>query len=156
MEYERAGKGLLIGDVTRTFQSMIRSLAILILVVASLPRLGVGFTSTHYGCETAECHEAAVEVTCCCCDSGERGYCPMSEGPCECAAAPSPDPEPKPQAPLPRSDRETVFGMPNGPPRVMPDVDPDADAPSVAPQVLVLTAGKSHNEMHALLGTWRT
>lgn len=136
--------------------TMTRVLAILILVAAGLPRLGVGLAGGQDHCGEFACHQPVVQVNCCDSELVEEAYCPMSKGPCECVAAPAPNTDPKPEAPLPRSDRDTVTGMPNGPPQVMPVAEPDTDAPKVASQVLALTAGKSHNEIQALLGIWRT
>ena len=146
------------------FHKMIRILTILMLISAGLPRLGVGFVVVQGMCSESTCHQSIVQVSCCqpvvqigCCssDSGDYGFCPMSNGPCECVAAPAPFPEPKPEAPMPRSDRDSVTGMPNGPPQVTTIIELDSDAPRVASLVLALTAGKSHNEIQALLGTWR-
>lgn len=135
---------------------MIRLMTILILLTAGLPRLGVGFAGGQDACGESACHQPVVQMSCCGSDPGDDGFCPMSNGPCECTAAPAPDPEPKPEAPLPRSDRDSVTGVPNGPPQVVPVVDPDSDSPTIASLVLALTAGKSHNEIQALLGIWRT
>lgn len=135
---------------------MNRLLAILILVAAGLPRFGVGLAGGQDQCRSAACHQPIVQLSCCGNDSGDGDYCPMSNGPCECTAAPAPDPDPKPEAPLPRPDRDTVIGMPTAALQVTPVAEPDADRPKVASLVLALTAGKSHNEVQALLGTWRT
>lgn len=135
---------------------MIRIMTILILLTAGLPRLGVGLAGGQDACGESACHQPVVQMSCCGSDPGDDGFCPMSNGPCECIAAPAPDPEPKPEAPLPRSDRDSVTGIPNGPPQVVPVVDPDSDTPTIASLVLALTAGKSHNEIQALLGIWRT
>tara|TARA_E500000318_G_C3482339_1_gene180936 strand:+ start:321 stop:728 length:408 start_codon:yes stop_codon:yes gene_type:complete len=135
---------------------MLRILAILTLIFAGLPRLGVGLAGGQDACGDSACHQPVVQMSCCDSDPGDDGFCPMSNGPCVCVAAPLPDPEPLPEAPLPRSDRDTVTGMPNGSPQVTPVVEPDRDAPKVASLVLALTVGKSHNEVQALLGVWQT
>ncbi len=131
-------------------------LTILVLVASGLPRLSVGLAGCQDACGESACHQPVVQMSCCGSDSSDDAFCPMSNGPCKCIAAPASDPEPKPEAPLPRSDRDTVTGMPNGPPQVMPVVEPDSATPTIASLVLALTAGKSHNEIQALLGTWRT
>ncbi|RNC80994.1 MAG: hypothetical protein ED559_04105 [Phycisphaera sp.] len=135
---------------------MTRVLAILILVATGLPRLGVGLAGGQDHCGEFACHQPVVQVDCCGSEMVEEAYCPMSNGSCECIAAPASDPEPKPEAPLLRSDRDTITGMPNGPPQVMPVAEPDTATPKVASLVLALTAGKSHNEIQALLGIWQT
>jgi hypothetical protein len=135
---------------------MIRLFTILILVTAGLPRFGVGSASGLDQSGDFVCHQAAATMACCSTDSAANGFCPMSNGPCECVAPPAPDPRPKPEAPLPRSDRDTVTGMPNGAPRVTPVDEPRSAGPGVSSLVLGLNAGRSHNEIQALLGVWRT
>ena len=135
---------------------MIRLFTILLLVSAGFPRLGAGSAGCQDLCGESGCHPPVVQSACCGRDSEDEGFCPMSNGPCECFAAPPPDPSPKPDVPLPRSERDTATDMPNGRPRVTPVLEPASDTPRVASLVLGLTAGKSHNEVQALLGIWRT
>lgn len=80
----------------------------------------------------------------------------MSGGPCTCAAAPMPDRQPRPDAPLPRTDRDSITGLPNGPPQITPVIEPDNATPTMASLVTSLRAGKTHNEVQALLGIWIT
>ena len=145
--------------------AMLRVLAIAILIAAGLPRLGVGLVAGQDLCGDTMCHTPVVETNCCgepipgddsdfgC---GSDTFCSMSDGPCRCGISPTPDPEPLPDAPLPRTDRDSVTWLPNGPPKITPGIEPDESSPIVASLVLALTAGKSHNEIQALLGTWRT
>ncbi len=144
---------------------MIRILAILILVASGLPRLGTGFAAGQDHCGETACHVPAVEVSCCgetvpLADSdfgcGSDAFCPMSEGPCQCGISPTHAPERLPDAPLPRTDRDSVTGLPNGPPKITPVIESDDTTPSMASLVICVRAGKTHNEVQALLGVWQT
>jgi len=147
------------------YPSMIRILAILVLVASGLPRLGTGFAAGQDRCGESACHVPVVKVSCCGepippADSdfgcGSDAFCPMSEGPCRCGISPTPAPEPLPDAPLPRTDRDSITGLPNGPPKITPVIEPDDTTPSMASLVVGLRAGKTHNEVQALLGVWQT
>ena len=135
---------------------MMRTFAILVLLAAGLPRLGVGVAAGQEQCGESACHKPVVQMSLCDCDSCDGDFCPMSKGPCECITAPAPDSDPKPEAPLPRSDRDTVTGMPNGSPQVTVAAEPDATMSRLASLVLGLSADKTHNEIQAPLGIWRT
>jgi len=144
---------------------MIRILAILVLVASGLPRLGVGFAAGQDHCGETSCHVPVVETNCCgepipVQDSdfgcGSDTFCSMSDGPCRCGISPTPDPERLPDAPLPKTDRDSVTGFPNGPPRVTPVIEPDDATPAMASLVVSLRAGNTHNEVQALLGVWQT
>lgn len=144
---------------------MIRIFAILVLVASGLPRLGMGFAAGQDHCGETSCHMSSVEVSCygepipaadsdfCC---GGDAFCPMSGGPCRCGVSPTPAPERLPDAPLPRTDRDSVMGLPNGPPKITPVIEPEIATPSVASLVIGLRAGKTHNEVQAILGVWQT
>ncbi len=97
-----------------------------------------------------------VIETSCCGESSGVEFCPMSEGPCQCGISPVPAPERLPDAPLPRTERDSVTGLPNGPPTITPVIEPDDATPSMASLVVGLRAGKTHNEVQALLGVWQT
>jgi hypothetical protein len=135
---------------------MLRVLTILLLITAGLPRLGLGPAGGAYACADPGCDRPPAPVRCCAGASGEAGFCPMSNGPCVCAAAPCPDPAPEPDAPLPRSDRETVTGIPSGRTGVVSSVEAGGVKPAGGALVLAWTAGRSHNEVCAILGNWRT
>lgn len=144
---------------------MIRILAILALVACGLPRFGVGFGAGQDDCGETACHVPAVEMSCCGepippTDSdfgcGSDAFCPMSEGPCHCGLSPTPAPERLPDAPLPRTDRDSVTGLPNGPPKITTVIEPDGTTPSMASLVVGLRVGKTHNEVQALLCVWQT
>lgn len=138
----------------RNLFPMIRFLAIWFIVAAGLIRPGIGLPAGQDGCGDFACRQPAVQRACC---GGEvDAYCPMSNGPCECAAAPSSDPEPDRDAPLPRPERDSISALPNGPPQVSPPSGPDSKPASRFGLLSALNAGKSHNEVQALLGIWRT
>lgn len=145
--------------------SMLRILAIAILIAAGLPRLGVGLVVGKDHCGDTMCHMPVVETSCCGepipIDESDPGcgsdtFCSMSDGPCRCGISPTPDPEPLPDAPLPRTDRDSVTGLPTDSPKINTLNEPDDSTPSMASLVESFLAGKTHNEIQALLGIWRT
>lgn len=134
---------------------MTRYLAILVLMIAGLPRLGVGLSMGRHDEAEAACHRVIKPMACCGGGSGEDAYCPMSDGPCRCLIAPAPDPEPRPQLPLPRSDRDFFTSLPNEPTEIT--LLPEPLSTPLRPGSRVgLTGSKSHNQLQALLGIWRT
>ncbi len=144
---------------------MVRILAILVLIASGLPRLGTGLVAGQDHCGESSCHMPVVEMSCCgepipAADSdfgcGSDAFCPMSDGPCRCSISPTPAPERLPDAPLPRTDRDSVTGLPNGPSQITPVIEPDDTARSMASLVIGLREGKTHNEVQALLGVWQT
>lgn len=135
---------------------MLRLLAILALIASGLPRIGGEVASDRSGCAELACAQPAVESSGCCGSMSDADICPMSNGPCSCFAAPIPEPQPKPQTPQPRPDRESITGLPNGPPQIAVAVERDDAWPLMSPLVIALTADKSHNELQAILGIWRT
>jgi hypothetical protein len=80
----------------------------------------------------------------------------MSDGPCQCGISPTPVPERLPDAPLPQTDRDSVTGLLNDPSKFTPVIEPEDTTPSMASLVVGLRAGKTHNEVQALLGVWQT
>lgn len=145
---------------------MLRTIAILVLLTASLPGLGTGFAAGQDHCDETVCDTPAVEVMSCCekpvpaagsdFGCGSDAFCPMSEGPCRCGISPTPDPERLPDAPLPRNDRDSVTGLPNGPPKIIPVIERADTTPSMTSLVVGLRGGNTHNEVQALLGVWQT
>ncbi len=67
-----------------------------------------------------------------------------------------PDRQPRPDAPLPRTDRDSVTVLTNGPAQITPVIEPDDATPAMASLVVSPCAGKTHNEVQALLGIWQT
>tara|TARA_R110000782_G_scaffold57258_3_gene119541 strand:+ start:20445 stop:20891 length:447 start_codon:yes stop_codon:yes gene_type:complete len=145
--------------------AMLRVLAITILIAAGLPRLGVGLVAGQDHCGDTICHEPVIDMGCCgdslpdeCSDldCGSEAFCPVSEGPCKCGISETPAPDRLPDAPLPRTDRDSPTGLPNGPPKITPVIEPDDSTPSMVSLVAGLRTGKTHNEVQALLGVWQT
>ncbi len=144
---------------------MVRLLAILVLVASGLPRLGVVLAdSQDHDCESV-CHTPVVKAGCCGhpivekttdAGCGGSGFCVMSGGPCRCGVAPTTSPERRPDAPLPRTDRDSITALPDGPAQITPVSEPDDAAPSMASLAGGIHTGKTHNEVQALLGIWRT
>ena len=141
---------------------MVRTLAILIMLVSTLPGagiglgMGLGLNGGADPCGDSACHEPVVVVSCCGEQIVDEAYCPMSEGPCRCVVSPAPAPERSPEAPLPRPDRDTLTWLPNAPPRMITEFTAEPKARIAGSQTAALTAGRRHNEIQAILGVWRT
>lgn len=136
---------------------MVRILAILLLAASGLVRSGGSAAAAHAEeCTHVACVAPQADTGCCGEPAPGSSYCPMSEGPCRCGISPAPAPKPLPDAPLPRTERDSVTGLPNGPPTITPVIEPDDTTPSMASLVVGLRAGKTHNEVQALLGVWQT
>ncbi len=135
-----------------------RFLAILTILSAGFPGLGlrsVGGHAGENGCGHSGCGQVIIETTCCG-EPTEREYCPMSGGPCRCAQAPTHDSQPQPEAPRPRSDRDSLVARISAPPRVVWVTQPEGERSSNTGDAHGLLAGRTHNEIQALLGVWRT
>lgn len=134
---------------------MTRLLAILILLVSGLPRLGVASADGHSRCDgpSSLCQ---VTRSGCCSNSTDGNDCPMSDGPCQCAATPAPQPEPNPKAPPPSSDRGPFTGLLPASTRVTFVAEPEHTPKATSALVHAFTAGRTHHEIQALLGIWRT
>lgn len=135
---------------------MIRMFAILAIVLSGIPGLGIGLSRAQAlgsACSASGCPQVVIETSCCG-KPVETSFCPMSGGPCTCAAAPMPDQPSRPETPLPRTDRDSITGLPNGPPQAGLVVEPVDVTPVLASLVGGLCAGKTHNEVQAFLSIW--
>jgi len=129
----------------------LRLLAILMLLIQ--PVWLVAARGAGAGCGVWSC--CLVEVTTSCC--GERvveTVCRHTGGECLCAA---PGEAPRPEdAPAPRTERDAPTQLFVGGGAAIDLAPSDAGTPRcglVAPASL---AGRTHNEVQALLGIWRT
>lgn len=141
-------------------QFVSRLVTILAILFAAFPGVGVGLADgqapdRNHDCGSSGCHEVIFESTCCG-ELTEVSVCPKSGGPCTCAAVPMPDRQPRPDAPLPRTDRDSITGLPSGSPQITAVIDEDIATHEMASLVVSPRSGKTHNEVQALLGIWRT
>lgn len=135
---------------------ILRTLLILMLVLQPLP-LGSarGPASAQHECEPASCCVTIEHVSCC----GERTLdrvCSMSGGACECASSSDDAPARSPEAPLPRTDRDSTLAVPLPGAWVVAFGRPTPLSGLFAGTDASLLSRRSHNEVRALLGVWRT
>jgi hypothetical protein len=131
---------------------------LLILAIAWQPLAlwgAAGHAAPAEVCTATSCCTTVERVSCC----GERiveQICGKSGGACHCASAPTDTPDPRPEAPQPRTERETLVAVPSPPVHsvVYTDADGNLRPPFAAGESRL--AGKTHNEIQALLGIWRT
>jgi hypothetical protein len=137
-------------------------LTILILLLAGIPRVGIGMIGAggDAGCNDAVCQPVIVESSCCgdpapAIDMDE--YCPMSGGPCRCGVSPGNDGNQLPEAPLQRSESQITLGLSADPVRicVWTAINDEHYAPMEG-LVGNLHALRTHTETQAILGIWRT
>ncbi|MEZ6317633.1 MAG: hypothetical protein R3B49_02595 [Phycisphaerales bacterium] len=106
-------------------------------------------------CAPTSCCTTVERVTCC----GERvveQVCPMSGGECHCAASPTDTPPAPVPAPHPRTERETSVAVPTPATRVVTLIDSAFLARPLCTGETGPLSGKTHNEIQARLGVWRT
>jgi len=131
---------------------------LLILAIAWQPLILWGAASDAMPaevCTTTSCCTTVERVSCC----GERvveRVCGKTGGACHCASAPSDTPKPRPEAPQPRSERETLVAVPSSPVQSIACLDADGACRPLFATSESRLASKTHNEIQALLGIWRT
>ncbi|MBL4698849.1 MAG: hypothetical protein JKX70_08440 [Phycisphaerales bacterium] len=140
-----------------------RTLTILILLLAGLPRVDIGMfdSSAGHDCTEMVCQQPVITPSGCCeepapvVDMDE--YCPMSGGECRCGVTPDDDRTPTPKAPFQRSDTHFTLGLFDSSAEV-PRLDTSADIEhGVATDLFDgLASLRTHNETQALLGIWQT
>jgi hypothetical protein len=57
---------------------------------------------------------------------------------------------------MPRTDRDSITGHQIGPAQVTMVIESDETRPLMATLFVGVCSGKSHNEVQALMGIWRT
>jgi len=141
---------------------MIRLLTILILMLAGIPRVGIGMIGAPAvaDCSDMVCQPVVVESTCCSelmpvVDMDE--FCPMSGGPCRCGITPGDDSNPSPKAPLQRSETQITLGLFAEPRQacIWTAARDEHPAPMMG-LVGNLHALRTHTQIQAILGIWRT
>lgn len=141
---------------------MMRLMAILIFLLAGIPRVGIGMIGApaDTGCNDVVCQPVVVESSCC---SGPTPvvdmdeYCPMSDGPCRCGVSPDDDRNQPPEAPLQRSESQITVGLTAASHQVcIWTVRRDQQSAAMAGLVGNLHALRTHAETQAILGIWRT
>lgn len=141
---------------------MIRLMVILVLMLAGIPRVGIGMIGapTGTGCDDMVCQPVVVESSCCS-DAATAvdmyEYCPMSDGPCRCGITPTDDRNPAPKAPIQRSETQFTFGLNAQPVQICiwTVVSDDHSTPMIG-LVGNLHELRTHSETQAILGIWRT
>lgn len=133
---------------------LVRFLAILFLVASGVPRLGAIGTVISPTCKISSVVADDGGEGCC---SGGAHFCEMSNGPCRCVAAPAPTETPDREAPLPTTERESFSGfMSEGFAEIRVVEEPERLPTIDGPLVWALLSDRSHNELQAFLGIWRT
>lgn len=85
----------------------------------------------------------------------EESFCEMSGGPCSCDVAPGHRPKHMPEAPMPRTERESTTAVPIPSTRL---VEYSVRVPELRRENAAwfgVNAGRTHNEIQALLGVWQ-
>jgi hypothetical protein len=142
--------------------TVIRLMTILILLLAGIPRVGIGMIGApaDSGCNDAVFQPIVVQTSCCIdsepvVDMSE--YCPMSGGPCRCGITPGDDRDPLPVPPLQRSESQITLGLSDSPVQVCNWlVSKDEHSTPMPALVGSLHSLRTHAETQALLGIWRT
>jgi len=106
-------------------------------------------------CAPASCC-TTIETVSCCGESVIERVCGKTGGECLCASAPTDVPTPGREAPHPRNDRETIVAAPVTASRIFALWHGDAGHRALSASHAALLGGKSHNQVRALLGVWRT
>ncbi len=129
----------------------LRLLTILILLIQ--PGWLVAARNAGAGCGVSACCVAEVTTSCC----GERvveTVCRHTGGACLCA---SPGEAPRPEdAPAPRTERDAPEPRSVGGDMVSGEGPSDAGTPRSGLNAPAILAGRTHNEVQALLGIWLT
>ncbi len=129
-----------------------RWMAILILFLAGLPRVGIG-AGEAVRCDDAACRPVVVQETCC--GTTVIEACPANGGKCRCGMAPDHHRDERPQAPQPRTERLPLVTIALSVSRLVWRAS-DVPPPHLARGLLDPTVALTHNEVQALLGIWRT
>lgn len=141
---------------------MMRLITILILLLAGLPRIGVGTisVSADTGCNDVVCQPVVVESSCC--DDPEIAmdmdeFCPMSGGPCRCGITSDGDRNQLPPAPFQRGETQITLGLSAESLQVgIWTVSSDEHSAPLIGLVWNLHALRTHTETQAILGIWIT
>ncbi len=140
-----------------------RLLAILTLILAASPRLGVAAVepqSQQPPCETLACCEPVVVETCC----GQtievvpatHASCPITGGSCACMAQPTEDSQPAVPAPMPRVGSDLMLAANAARSREVVTTERVLAIRRAETTLAALRANRTHNEAQALLGIWQT
>ncbi|MHC4975503.1 MAG: hypothetical protein ACYTF7_02720 [Planctomycetota bacterium] len=133
-----------------------RLILILILVWQPLTLLPTGALAlTASECAPSVCHVLLERVSCC----GERTVekvCVKSGGECLCVSAPLEEPDTQPVYPQPRAERDSPVAITDQLQRAGVRVAVDPMVRRTRGSLLLNLQGRTHNEIQALLGIWRT
>lgn len=128
---------------------------LLILVLLWHPLMLVGTRAPAEACSEPSCCVSMERVTCCGVRVVEE-VCGKTGGECHCAASPNDTPERAPRAPLPRGEREAPVTVLTPPNRIIPLTGDEAGHRSRASTDPGVRGVKTHNQIRAFLGVWRT
>lgn len=132
-----------------------RVLLILALIWQSLTLCGViAPAGSAERCVQTSCCEVVEQVSCC--EEVVAHHCGLSRGECLCGVSPVDHPERVPEGPLPRTNRETFAAVQLLVPMPYTGIHSDPGPFRVCAVDGGLLAGKTHNEVQAFLGIWRT
>lgn len=138
--------------------SLVRLLSILVVALSGLLSFGGGpdgVDAQAAGCGDAVCHEVVVR-TGCCGEVIEETVCPMSGGDCRCVAAPAPEGPKRTEAPLPKAEQPTWLAVPAARALIGWLGGDGADRAAPSADWFGVYAGRTHNEVRALLSSWQT
>lgn len=92
-----------------------------------------------------------------CCDSAPKASsCHKVVTRCGCEIRPSDQPERAPDAPMPRPDRDTLVAIQICGPPVRASTETETESVNPAADSNSRYTNKTHNEIRAILGIWRT
>lgn len=121
-----------------------------LLLAAAGPRIGAGEPAG-----SSSCSIPAPQSTCC--DPAPKAKaCHSIASGCGCEIRPTEQPQRAPEAPLPRPDRDSLVAIQITGPPLREQAETDAASTHLATQSDSRYANKTHNEIRAILGIWRT
>lgn len=121
-----------------------------LLLAAAGPRMGISEPVSGSSC-------SVPALLSNCCDAAPKApTCHSIASGCGCEIRPAEQPQRAPEAPLPRPDRDTLVAIQICGPPVREQIETDATSILFATQSDSRYANKTHNEIRAILGIWRT
>lgn len=121
-----------------------------LLMVAAGPRMG-----TSEPASGSSCSVPALQSNCCE-PAPKAPNCHTAITGCGCEIHPTDQPKRAPEAPLPRSDRDSLVAIQICDPPGREQIEPDSESIISATHFDSRYANKTHNEIRAILGIWRT
>lgn len=143
---------------------MMRLMTILILLLAGIPRVGIGMIGSprDTDCNDMVCQPIVVQKETSCCGEPDPvidmdEFCPMSNGPCRCGVSPTDDHDRKPIDPLQRNESKITLGIFKAPVQIcIWTTINDGHSGTMSGLVENLHALRTHAQTQAILGIWTT